>query len=93
MHWEPVKSDRFEILRAAVPGGWLVVCNPVRSWDQASDFIKLGDPQFRRIETILLRMEESERAARLAFLPDSEHQWDADNPAAAPLNTARSLEP
>jgi hypothetical protein len=31
MHWEPLRSDKFDIWRAAVPGGWLVIANAVRS--------------------------------------------------------------
>jgi hypothetical protein len=84
MHWEPLCSDKFDIWRAAVPGGWLVIANAVRSWHEASDFAKVITPELRRLETILLRMEESDRASRIVFLPDPEHRWDGTSPAVAP---------
>jgi hypothetical protein len=87
MHWERLKSDRFDVFRAAVPGGWLVMCHSAKRWQ--SDICVMGDPQFRRIESILLRMEEAilvrmEETGNAVFLPDPEHQWDGTSPKVDP---------
>jgi hypothetical protein len=71
-------------LASRCPGGWLVIANAVRSWHEASDFAKLITPELRRLETILLRMEDTDRASRIVFLPDPEHRWDGTSPAVAP---------
>ncbi|MBZ5621872.1 MAG: hypothetical protein LAQ69_24575 [Acidobacteriia bacterium] len=92
VHWERLKSDKFNVCRAAVPGGWIVKCHSVlRSRSDEYHPAILGDLQGRHLETILLRIERTldefsklAEMGNLVFLPDPEHQWDGTSPRIAP---------
>jgi hypothetical protein len=85
LNWERLGSDRFEAFRCAVPGGWLVTIGPAQPPDFHPDVAVMGDQALRRIEKLLLRMEEAFAVAEsrrngnnLVFVPDPEHAWDGN---------------
>jgi hypothetical protein len=93
MHWESVKSDKFSVFRAAVPGGWLVKCHLDRRGLDGEGDTATGmlDAQARHLQTVLFRIErtlhelrESSQTGNLVFLPDREHQWDGTSAKVAP---------
>src|ERR1039457_5464057 len=93
MHWESVKSDKFVVFRAAVPGGWLVKCHSApREFEYQGDTaVGTLDAQMRYFQAVLFRIEgtlhglrESSQMGNLVFLPDPEHQWDGTSAKVAP---------
>jgi hypothetical protein len=85
MHGESVKSDKFVVFRAAVPGGWLVKCHSdQRGLGYEGDTaVGMLDAQMRYFQNVLFRIErtlhelrESAQTGNLVFLPDPEHRWD-----------------
>jgi hypothetical protein len=93
VHWERLKSDKFEVFRAAVPGGWIVKCQSRLGFSYESQIATLGDPQARHLEKILLRIEQTlvefvklAEIGNLVFLPDPEHQWDGTSPVVSELH-------
>jgi len=92
VHWERLKSDKFDVFRAAVPGGWIVKCHPALPLQSDEYRVAiLGDRQGRHLETILLRIERRldevsklVETGNLVFLPDPEHRWDGTSPRNTP---------